>query len=184
MATVTMGRVTLRCLRAIALAGGLLLTAMAAAEPVDVPKPDPAAKCPVCGMFVAKYPEWIATVVFKDGHAHHFDGPKDMFTFLFQLDRYAPGHGPGDIATIAVTDYYDVETIDARNAWFVVGSDVYGPMGHELVALQSAEDARAFSADHGGRGVYRFDQITPRLLEIVHRGAYDELETPEGRPER
>ncbi|MES9854890.1 MAG: hypothetical protein ABW170_24045 [Candidatus Thiodiazotropha sp. L084R] len=22
-------------------------------------------------MFVAKYPEWIATVVYKDGHAHH-----------------------------------------------------------------------------------------------------------------
>ena len=26
-----------------------------------------AAKCPVCGMFVAKYPDWTSTIRFKDG---------------------------------------------------------------------------------------------------------------------
>ena len=27
----------------------------------------PNAKCPVCGMFVVKYPDWTATARFKDG---------------------------------------------------------------------------------------------------------------------
>jgi len=43
--------------------------------------------CPVCGMVVAKYPNWIASVVWRDGHAHHFDGAKDMFKFLHDLPR-------------------------------------------------------------------------------------------------
>ncbi|NCU21908.1 hypothetical protein EOM89_14700, partial [Candidatus Falkowbacteria bacterium] len=64
------------------LAFGLPQTARADAAPVDLPKPGPRDTCPVCGMFVARYPEWIATVVFADGMAFHFDGPKDFFKFV------------------------------------------------------------------------------------------------------
>jgi len=83
--------------------------------------------------FVARYPEWVATVVYRDGHAHHFDGAKDLFKYLLDLGRWAPGHRADDIATIAVTDYYAVQRIDARSAWYVIGSDMLGPMGHELI---------------------------------------------------
>lgn len=161
-----------------AMAPLVLLAAAAPASPVKAPEPGPRASCPVCGMFVAKYPEWIATVVFSDGHVHHFDGVKDLFKFLFALDRYAPGHGPGDIDLIAVTDYYDLETIDARAAWFVIGSDVYGPMGHELVPLKTAEDAAGFSADHHGRATLRFGDITPAVVRQVDEGRFEDLEAP------
>ena len=30
-------------------------------------KPSPKDRCPVCGMFVAKYPDWVAEIIFKDG---------------------------------------------------------------------------------------------------------------------
>ncbi|MDZ7750338.1 MAG: nitrous oxide reductase accessory protein NosL [Gammaproteobacteria bacterium] len=155
-----------------------LLAGPALAGPVDVPQPGPRASCPVCGMFVARYPEWVATVIFKDGHVHHFDGAKDLFKFLFALDKYAPGHRPGDIDIIAVTDYYDLETIDAREAWFVIGSDVYGPMGHELVPLKTAKDAAGFSADHDGRATLRFDDITPTLIRHVDEGRFDDPKAP------
>jgi copper chaperone NosL len=36
-------------------------------------KPSPRDKCPVCGMFVAKYPDFLAQIVFKDGSALFFD---------------------------------------------------------------------------------------------------------------
>ena len=49
------------------------------------------------------------------------------------------------LATIAVTDYYAVEPIAARDAWYVVGSDVLGPMGHELVPL--ATEAEELAAE-------------------------------------
>jgi len=38
------------------------------------------AKCPVCGMFVAKYPDWTASARFKDGTTYYYDGPKDMLS--------------------------------------------------------------------------------------------------------
>jgi hypothetical protein len=39
-------------------------------------KPGPKDKCPVCGMFVAKYPDWVAALVFSDGSTVFFDGVK------------------------------------------------------------------------------------------------------------
>ena len=43
------------------------------AGPVETPAPGARDTCPVCGMFVARYPEWVATVLWQDGHAAHFD---------------------------------------------------------------------------------------------------------------
>ena len=42
-------------------------------------KPSPKDKCPVCGMFVAKYPDFVAQVIFQDGSYAVFDGAKDLF---------------------------------------------------------------------------------------------------------
>lgn len=151
----------------------LLWAAAAVAGEVAVPPPGPRDLCPVCGMFVAKYPEWVATVLYRDGHAHHFDGAKDLFKYLLDLPRYAPGHGPEAIATIAVTDYYELSRIDAREAFYVVGSDVTGPMGHELVPLASAEEAQEFARDHGGRRTLRFSEVTAELIGQVEAGKVD-----------
>jgi copper chaperone NosL len=141
-----------------------------ASQALDVPRPHPTDVCPVCGMFVAKYPEWVATVVFRDGKAEHFDGAKDLFKYLFDLAKYAPGRNREDIAAIAVTEYYGLARIDAGEAWFVIGSDVLGPMGHELVPLASAADAEEFLADHQGTQILRFDDVTPQLLPRLDAG--------------
>jgi copper chaperone NosL len=131
---------------------------------LDVPAPHPTDVCPVCGMFVIKYPQWVATLVFRDGPAKHFDGAKDLFKYLFDLAKYAPGRSRDDVAAIAVTEYYGLAHIDAREAWFVIGSDVLGPMGHELVPLATAADAEEFMNDHQGKEILRFDDVTPELL--------------------
>ncbi|MFN8091135.1 MAG: nitrous oxide reductase accessory protein NosL [Vicinamibacteria bacterium] len=147
----------------------------AASEPVapsvSAPAPRPADKCPVCGMFVAKYPQWVATVVWQGGAAVHFDGAKDLFTYMLDLPKHAPGRSPRDVATVAVTEFYDVRTIDARQAFYVVGSDVLGPMGRELVPFASRAAADEFSRDHGGRRVLRFGDVTLRLVQRVDAGA-------------
>src|SRR5512136_2018218 len=48
-------------------------------------KPTPKDKCPVCGMFVAKYPDFLAQILFKDGSYAIFDGTKDMFKYYYNL---------------------------------------------------------------------------------------------------
>jgi nitrous oxide reductase accessory protein NosL len=150
-----------------------LLSLPAAAGPVDTPDPSPSDTCPVCGMFVVKYPEWIATVFYRDGHAHHFDGAKDLFKYLLDMPKWAPGHRAEDIARIGVTEYYGVTRIDARAAWFVIGSDVLGPMGHELIPLESEADAKEFLNDHDGRRILRADQVTLDLLTNLDEGRFD-----------
>jgi len=159
-----------RCRLALVLALLVLFLPTAWAGEVVVPPPKPDSVCPVCGMFVAKYPEWIATVVYADGHAHYFDGAKDMFKFLADPKRYVPGHKPEDVRMVAVTDYYTVEPMAARAAWYVIGSDILGPMGHELVPLASEAEAKDFLRDHQGKAILRFEQVTPGLLDKLDRG--------------
>jgi nitrous oxide reductase accessory protein NosL len=149
------------------------LALLAHAQPLDVPSPGERDTCPVCGMFVARYPEWIATVVYRDGHAHHFDGAKDLFKYLLDLGRWAPGHRAEDMAAIAVTDYYGVSRIDARVAWYVIGSDVLGPMGHELIPHASEAEAQEFLQDHKGSRILRFGDVDLELLQRLDAGRLD-----------
>jgi copper chaperone NosL len=127
-------------------------------------KPGPKDKCPVCGMFVAKYPDWVAAVTFKDGTRVFFDGVKDMLKYYFNMTKYAPGKTAADIQAIHVTDYYRLEPIDGRQAFYVVGSDVYGPMGKELIPFEKEAEAREFMKDHKGKLVLTFDQIDLPLV--------------------
>ena len=143
------------------------------ASPLELPKPGPTDTCPVCGMFVAKYPEWVGTVLYKDGHAHHFDGAKDLFKYLLDMPKWAPGHRAEDIQSIGVTEYYSVTLIDAHAAWYVIGSDVLGPMGHELIPLESKEDAEEYLADHGGKRILRFSDVTYELLLKLDEGVFE-----------
>ncbi len=121
-------------------------------------------KCPVCGMFVARFRPWIAEVVFKDGSYRAFDGPKDMFRYLFDMERYEKDLTRKDIAGIWVTDYYSGKMVPAEKALFVTGSDVMGPMGAELVPVVGAEAAATFSRDHHGDAILKFSQVKPGTL--------------------
>ncbi len=123
-------------------------------------------------MFVAKFPEWVASVLYADGVSRHFDGPKDMFKYLLKLSKYEPQRQSSDIKAIVVTEYYGLRKIDARQAFYVTGSDVLGPMGHELIPLASGEAAQEFLKDHKGSHVLSFDQIDLGLLEKLDEGKF------------
>lgn len=149
--------------------GLLLLAAAALAQPAapNLPPPGKADKCPVCGMFVAKYADWLAYAVLADGKMLYFDGPKDMFRFAADPAHYLPGFKKEQITALYVSEFYTVKPIPAPQAFYVAGSDAYGPMGQELVPLASQADAEAFRKDHKGKRVLRFADITPGLLKAL-----------------
>ncbi|MBI5101318.1 MAG: nitrous oxide reductase accessory protein NosL [Nitrospirae bacterium] len=124
---------------------------------MEVKKDD---KCRVCGMFVAKYKEWIAQIVFKDGTYAVFDGPKDMLKYYFDLPKYNPSKKLSDIRAVYVTEYYSAKMSDAGKLFFVTGSDVNGPMGKELIPVDSEKHAREFLKDHGGKKILKFGELT------------------------
>ncbi len=135
-------------------------------EPPEIKKTD---RCPVCGMFVHKYPKWVALITFVDGSSYFYDGAKDMFKHLFDVPKYTPGKSAGNIKDVYVTDYYEVELIPAKTALYVTGSDVLGPMGHELLPFKDREAAQEFLEDHKGKSILRFQDVTPAIIESLDR---------------
>ena len=83
---------------------------------------------------------------------------------LFQPEEIRPRQNAADIRAIHVTDYYRLEPIDGRRAFYVAGSDVYGPMGKELIPFEKEAEAQEFMKDHKGKTVLPFDQIDLSLV--------------------
>ncbi len=130
---------------------------------IEVPKD---AKCPVCGMFVSKYPKWVAEVQI-DGYTHYFDGVKDMMKFYFKPASFHKKATQSMITKLLVSDYYTLKAVDAKSAWYVIGSNIHGPMGHELVPFGNKKDAETFEKDHYGKKVVSFEQITPEMVRAL-----------------
>lgn len=126
-------------------------------------------RCPVCGMFVGKYQQWVSQIRLSDGSTAAFDGIKDMAAYYFSPQDF--GAAKGTVAKdIAVRDYYNQTWTDGRRAFYVLGSDVHGPMGHELIPFSSREGAENFQKDHGGNKILSFTDITAELIETLRKG--------------
>ncbi|WP_456323989.1 nitrous oxide reductase accessory protein NosL [Hydrogenimonas sp.] len=128
-------------------------------------------KCPVCGMFVYKHPRWAAFIYYEKNKkmAHlAFDGVKDMMKFYLDPNRWGDyGDIKNHIVKMVVRDYYTLKPILAKKAWYVVGSDVLGPMGNELIPFATKEAAENFMRDHHGKKIVRFDEIDESLIESL-----------------
>lgn len=144
---------------AIYLAG----TKTGSAAHIAVPK---GAKCPVCGMFVDKYPKWAAQMTIGNKN-YYFDGVKDMMKFYLYPQEYKLDRS--NITSIYVTDYYTLDKIAAKDAFYVKGSNVYGPMGNELIPFKNKKSAVDFKNDHGGKLILKFDQITKEMIAALDK---------------
>jgi copper chaperone NosL len=157
----------MKYLRNFAFVCSLILVSSVWAGDTVPAKPSPRDKCPVCGMFVAKYPDFLATISYQDGSWVFFDGAKDMFKYYFDIKKYHPSKKKSDIESIYVTDYYNLSPIDAYQATYVLGSDIYGPMGRELIPFKNDDDAKAFMKDHNGISLLKFNDVTLPLVKSL-----------------
>ncbi len=127
-------------------------------------------RCSVCGMFVAKYPNWLTKIHYDDlKKVRFFDGVKDMMVLYFNPEQYN-GQPREKIKEIQVKDYYSLQWLSAKEVLYVIGSDVYGPMGHELIPFSTRDGAENFMKDHHGKEILTFDKITPELIKSMRVG--------------
>jgi nitrous oxide reductase accessory protein NosL len=122
-------------------------------------------KCAVCGMFVAKYPDWSAMIEYRNGRRVWFDGVKDLLKGYSNPAKYGLLKDRSEIKAIWVKDYYSLSLIDGRSALYVIGSDTLGPMGKELIPFAKDKDAKGFQKDHLGEKIFRFDQLNAETLK-------------------
>ena len=125
-------------------------------------------KCPVCGMFVYKYPRWAARMSYEENGkkvSHAFDGVKDLLKFYHNPAKWGKYTKHNDEAyTILVSDYYTQEAIDGKKAFYVIGSDTYGPMGKEFIPFSTLKSAQTFLKDHKGSQILEFSKIPESLV--------------------
>jgi nitrous oxide reductase accessory protein NosL len=125
------------------------------------------AKCPVCGMFVYKYPRWAAVLeVSNNGKQQklYFDGVKDLMKFYYAPKKWGD-YKNVKLLSIDVTDYYQQKKIAGEDAYYVIGSDILGPMGNELIPFEKEEDAKVFSKDHFGKKILSFNELTEDIVK-------------------
>ncbi len=134
------------------------------------PKPGKDDRCPVCGMFVYKYPKWAAGFVFQSGARYFHCCPKCMVHNLLHVPKYQPGETREHIRQIWVTEYYTTKPMDAREAFFVVGTSLVGPMGLDLIPVRGKTAAESLKNDYQGQLIVTLDEVTAEMLDRVRKG--------------
>jgi len=69
-----------------------------------------------------------------------------------------------EIKKMTVSDYYTLEEISAKEAFFVLDSDIFGPMGRELIPFKIQKSAKAFMDEHHGKQMVKFSEITDKMV--------------------
>jgi len=100
-------------------------------------------RCANCGMKLDPSSGWRADLIVS-GAPRSYDTPRCAFT--------AWRSGAAQASGARVQDFYDRAWKDGAEVRFVVGSDVNGPMGADLVPVDAARATR-FTKDHGGRAL-------------------------------
>jgi nitrous oxide reductase accessory protein NosL len=137
-------------------------------DTIEVTKND---RCPVCKMYLYRYQDWLAQIVYVKNsktYKYTFDGVKDMMKFYFNPKKYVKKEfDKTDIQNIYVTDFKSKDTINAKDAFYVIGSDVYGPMGDELIPFENKNEAEEFLKSHNVKKIIRFNEITLKLIRSL-----------------
>ncbi len=119
-----------------------------------------------CLMTVVYHKGPKGQIILSDGKVNWFTSVRDTIAFTLLPEE------PKNIAAIYVNDMSQANWdnpgednwIDARSAWYVIGSQRVGGMGAaEAVPFASQPSAQSFVQKHGG-SVYAFKDIPPDYI--------------------
>jgi len=137
---------------------------------MKIPKPTKKDRCPVCGMYVWRHQKNIAGFIFKDGKYVFFCSVKCMFHAYHNFKKYFPHRNINDLKLIWVTEYYTTKKMNAKNLYYVIGTDIIGPMGYMIVPVKGKKAAETLLRDHHGSKILTFDEVTEKIVEETRKG--------------
>jgi copper chaperone NosL len=122
-------------------------------------------ECHLCGMLITRFDGPKGEVFRKEtgDQVFKFCSTRDMFSY------YLDPENKRNVAQMLVHDMSkmpwgsdsidDKYFIDAKTAWYVVGSEKTGAMGDTLASFSQQSDAQAFAKEFGGK-VISFTDIS------------------------
>jgi copper chaperone NosL len=116
--------------------------------------------CSLDGMTLADYPGPKAQIHYAQGEPELFCDTVEMVSIYLQSAKQRPVVAMF-VHDMARNDWDHPASnwIDARSAYYVIGSKRRGSMGPTLASFAQQSDAAAFAGKEGGK-VLAFDQIT------------------------
>jgi nitrous oxide reductase accessory protein NosL len=115
-------------------------------------------RCPVCGMKVAEHAKFSSAIQLTDGTTFYFCGTGCMMRSWLHPEIFLATEKE-QLQTPVVRDYFTGKEVDGRDVFWVAGSDVIGPMGPALVPVKGEKALEAFKRRHGGKTVFRMDEM-------------------------
>jgi copper chaperone NosL len=121
--------------------------------------------CPVTGRPIPASSPWTAAVTLRDGRAYYLLSPRALARgYLHAREAFRVEQSA--IVRLLVTDYTSGKPIDARRAYFLLGTKVIGPRGPDLIVVDSDEGAKRLQREREGR-VLRLSDLTRDLLRTM-----------------
>lgn len=117
--------------------------------------------CTVCGMPPANHPKHNCQILTMDGSTLHFCSTQCMVNFNADPLKYMKE--PPKTKMDWVTLYSDGMYESAVGSYYVVGSEVAGPMGREAIPFKLRNNAEEFVKTNGGK-IVSYSQLTPALV--------------------
>jgi hypothetical protein len=115
-------------------------------------------RCKTCGMRVDPSSNAWRSELVVEGHDVLFDTPRCA------LQAWRTGYVQA--TSIRVREYYDGQVRDGSEVRFVLGGDVHGPMGADLVPV-APKNVTKFIQDHAAERALRLDEVTLDVLRSV-----------------
>ena len=114
-------------------------------------------RCAHCGMRVDPRSTWRAGAVDARGGEVVFDAPKCLLGWL---------HGPAGRGARApwASEYYGGQRRAAEGLFYVLGSDVDGPMGADVVPIEGRPRADRFASDHHASRVLAWSELDAGIV--------------------
>ncbi len=123
-------------------------------------------ECHLCGMIISNYPGPKGETYSKSSDSvNKFCSTRDLFSFVLQPEntRQVKEIYVHDTCKTPWQRPEDEYFIDAREAWYVIGSEKTGAMGKTLASFGKKADAEVFIGEFGGK-LYSFEEITIDVL--------------------
>ena len=140
--------------------------------PVEI---DRGTACALDGMLLADYPGPKAQI--------HYQGRAEPDFFCDTVEMFSIYLNPEQVRAVRGMFVQDMgkanwdapvgHWIDARSAWYVVGSKRLGSMGPTIGAFAQEADAKKFAEEFGGK-VMRFADVTPDMVVLDGGALHDQ----------
>ncbi|HEC24666.1 MAG TPA: nitrous oxide reductase accessory protein NosL [bacterium] len=127
----------------------------------------------LCGMFLKQYPGPEAQIVYKNGRTYFFCDTVELFQWLHLkgiADRGTPLVMYVQDMTNNSWKHPEGHFVDAKKAYYVVGSKRTGCMGVTFASFLSKKAADKFITKYGGK-IYKFDEITVKMIDKAANSA-------------